>query len=298
VTPTLVDGLVRAAFARELLPSRLLWWFVAEGTAEWARVLRADLAPHLGGDDAARAAIAHAHATMLRRRYGVLREAIASLPAPSDRGIALTFGALARVASNVGAAWLFDDLGGAPRSVRDHAAAEELVAPLTMRARWEEVSCHLGELLIALTDELPARLPRARVVLGDLCFDAGARFGKKMRKAWRLGDAPGEALEVLRMSEYVFRVNPVHRAETNDDARSGMLEGSACPWYTAPGWNGAHCGIFGQFQSGISSAFGLRYHLTTTIPKHGGHTCRIDVKPLGEAPIALRRKDAARGVVS
>jgi hypothetical protein len=30
-------------------------------------------------------------------------------------------------------------------------------------------------------------------------------------------------------------------------------EGNACPWYSRPGWNGAHCGIFGQFQSGVSS---------------------------------------------
>ena len=47
-----------------------------------------------------------------------------------------------------------------------------------------------------------------------------------------------------------------------------------------------HCGIFGQFQSGISSVFGLRYQLTSTIPKHGGHTCRIDLRP-------LRKKDGS-----
>jgi hypothetical protein len=41
-----------------------------------------------------------------------------------------------------------------------------------------------------------------------------------------------------------------------------------------------HCGIFGQFQSGISSVFGLRYQLTQTIPKHGGSTCRIDLRPI------------------
>ena len=36
-----------------------------------------------------------------------------------------------------------------------------------------------------------------------------------------------------------------------------------------------------------SPVFGLRYHLSKTIPKHGGTTCRIDVKP-----IPLRKKDA------
>lgn len=67
---------------------------------------------------------------------------------------------------------------------------------------------------------------------------------------------------------------------SESDRQSGFLEGTACPWYSRPGWNGGHCGIFGQFQSGISSVFGLRYHLTKTIPKHGGSTCRIDLKPI------------------
>jgi hypothetical protein len=82
------------------------------------------------------------------------------------------------------------------------------------------------------------------------------------------------------MSEYVFRVNPEHWGKSDSARRTGYLEGTACPWFTAPGWNGAHCGIFGQFQAGISAVYGLRYHLTTTIPKHGGTTCRIDVKPI------------------
>jgi hypothetical protein len=82
-------------------------------------------------------------------------------------------------------------------------------------------------------------------------------------------------------------VNPEHWGEADEKANKGWLEGTACPWYDAPGWNGAHCGIFGQFQSGISAVFGLRYHLTTTIPKNGGHTCRIDVKPI--APSSLVR---------
>jgi hypothetical protein len=74
------------------------------------------------------------------------------------------------------------------------------------------------------------------------------------------------------MSEHVFQVNPNTGPRVTD---------------RRDGWNGAHCGIFGQPQSGIASAFGLRYHLSKTIPKHGGHTCRIDVKP-----IPLRRKEA------
>jgi hypothetical protein len=90
------------------------------------------------------------------------------------------------------------------------------------------------------------------------------------------------------MSEYVFRVNPEHWS--GSDGTAGFLEGSACLWWSRPGWNGAHCGIFGQFQSGIASAFGLRYHLSKTIPKHGGHTCRIDVKPIPATDLTRRAR--------
>ena len=114
-----------------------------------------------------------------------------------------------------------------------------------------------------------------------------------MKEAFRIEDLPPDppkvAMEILRMSEYVFRVNPEHWGESNGTA--GWLEGTACPWFTRPGWNGAHCGIFGQFQSGISSVFGLRYHLSKTIPKHGGHTCRIDVKPIPLVNITRRKAE-------
>lgn len=124
-----------------------------------------------------------------------------------------------------------------------------------------------------------------------------------MRDWFRIEDAPSDppkgAMEILRMSEYVFHVNPTHWG--GSDGTSGWLEDTACPWYTRPGWNGAHCGIFGQFspvgdrearQSGIASVFGLRYHLSKTIPKHGGQTCRIDVKPI-EKLVTLHRKATA-----
>jgi hypothetical protein len=142
---------------------------------------------------------------------------------------------------------------------------------------------HLGELLVVLTEDLPARVPHARKLLGDVCFAMGERFAARVKTAFDLGapdNAPAAAIEVLRMSEYVFRVNPRHWHEADAAARTGFLEGTACPWYDRPGWNGGHCGIFGQFQSGISSAFGLRYHLARTIPKHGGTTCRVDLKPI------------------
>jgi hypothetical protein len=128
-------------------------------------------------------------------------------------------------------------------------------------------------------------MERARPILGDMCFAAGVKYGKKMKRALALeGEEPALAIEVLRHSEYIFDVNPDHWG--GSDKSTGWLEGDACPWYTAPGWNGAHCGIFGQFQSGISSVFGLRYHLAKTIPKHGGSTCRVDLKPI---PLRLHK---------
>ncbi len=281
--PTFVDRAARELFRRERLPVRVRWWFVAEGMCEWYRLLAEDLAPYLGGRDGAKRALSEVSLPMFRRRYGLLSRAHPSLPddAREPRAIALVLGALYRVASNTGAAWIFAGAGGAPRAFRDHARAEAWIQPIPMVARWEELTHHLGELLVALTDGLPARMDRARPILGELCFAAGVRYARKMRRAFGLEGTVGEALEILRMSEYVFRVNPDHWGTTDERARTGFLEGTACPWYDAPGWNGAHCGIFGQFQSGIASAFGLRYHLTTTIPKHGGHTCRVDVRPAG-----------------
>lgn len=256
---------------------------------EWYSLLRRELAPHLGGPDGAARALAEVSRPMLLRRHALLRDAHPHLPAPdATRATGLLMGGLYRIASAPHAAWIFDAVGGAPRTFREHATSEKWLWPLSIEARWEEIANHLGELLIRMTEDLPAALPRIRPILGEVCFAAGDRFGKKIRRAFDLPSTPEAALEALRMSEYIFRVNPEHWGTTDNDRKTGYLEGTACPWYTAPGWNGAHCGIFGQFQSGIAAAFGLQYRLTTTIPKHGGHTCRIDVKPL-----PLRRKDEA-----
>lgn len=276
--PPLLAKLVREIFRREKIPTRLRWWFAAEGMCDWYGVLARDLGPHLGSLERAQRVLSEASAPMLSRRYAILRE---EFGLPRDRASSV-LGALYRLSSRPSRAWIFDALGPTPRSLIDHYRAERLIAPIDLQRRWEELTCHLGELLIALTDHLPAVMPRARGVLGEICWNAGVRFGLKMKRAFELDETPEAALELLRMGEYVFRVNPEHWGEAKE--KTGFLEGTACPWYTAPGWNGAHCGIFGQFQSGISSVFGLRYHLTTTIPKNGGHTCRIDVKP-----IALRR---------
>ena len=285
---------VRELFRRELLPARLRWWFAAEGMRDWYRVLAKGLAPHLGGDARARDVLAAHSVRVFERRYDVLWATHPSLPRRADepKSVGLLMGGLYRIASDPDAEWIFAHVGGAPRSLASHLRAEHLMATLTAEARWREVTTHLGEVLIALTEDLPRDLPRARPILGDLCFAAGQRFAAKMKRAYELPDegapgvnAPELATELLRMSEYIFRVNPDHWGEAHAATGAGWLEGTACPWYTAPGWSGVHCGIFGQFQSGISATFGLRYHLSQTIPKHGGGTCRIDLKP-----IPLRRK--------
>jgi hypothetical protein len=284
---TLVGKLTREVYRRELLPARARWWLAAEGMCDWYRVLGSRLRPHVADS---RTLLAELSVRMFERRYAALREAhpSARLPSPDGRPrlIAQVMRGLYRVDRSSNSAWIFvDDAKVTPLGrVADRVRTHQLLAPLSSEARWREVTAHLGELLIVLTEDLPAHLPHARKILGDICFAAGARFAERVKKTMGIADAPDNApaaaMEVLRMSEYVFRVNPEHWGETDAAARTGFLEGTACPWFMRPGWNGAHCGIFGQFQSGIASVFDLRYLLSKTIPKHGGHTCRIDLKPI------------------
>lgn len=283
----------RLLYRRELLPVRARWWLAAAGMRDWFRVLGRDLRPHLGEE--ARPVLADAARRLFDRRYDVLRGAYPALPDryADARAQALLMAGLYRMNARPGAAWILSRCGGPPADIVEWVRARRLLHALPAQARWEEMAAQLGELLIVLTEDLPARLPHARRILGEICFRAGARYAERVRSLLDLpgpgsADAPALAIEVLRMSEYIFHVNPEHWGAADGAAQTGWLEGTACPWYTRPGWNGAHCGIFGQFQSGISSVFGLRYHLSQTIPKHGGGTCRIDLKP-----IPLRRRDRA-----
>jgi hypothetical protein len=275
--PSALATFSREVYRRELLPPRALWWLAAAGMRDWYRVLGKRLQPHLEQD--AKALLAELSVRMFERRRDALAPAI-QLQEMRDLGLLMS--ALYRADGDAKARWIFDGVGGAPRGPRETLRARLLLSRLDTKQRWREVATHLGELLIVLTEDLPAHLPHARKILGDICFDAGARYATRVKKMLSLPDEPDDAprlaMEVLRMSEYVFQVNPEHWQES--DGTSGWLEGTACPWWERPGWNGAHCGIFGQFQSGIASVFGLRYHLTKTIPRHGGHTCRIDVKPI------------------
>ena len=160
--------------------------------------------------------------------------------------------------------------------------ARALVRGLDAEAKWREVTVHLGEMLIVLTEELPDRLPRARQILATMCHGMGRRYARAMIGALALrADRPvANAIEVLRTSEYVFRVNPNHEVGADEARGEGFIDGDACPWYPRPGWAPIHCGIFGQFQAGVCEELGLSYKLTTTIPKHGGDRCRVDLRPL------------------
>ena len=273
---------LREAYRHEMIPARVRWWLAAEGMRDWYRVVARGLEPSLGAE--AKPVLSRIGARMFSRRWDVMME---KWPHLRRGNCAHVMSALYR--TNPKTTWIFDAMGGVARGPIEKARAMRLLFPLRPRDRWEEITVHLGELLIVLTEDLPAHVPHARKLLGDVCFAMGARFAERVKKAFGMDDvanAPEAAIEVLRMSEYVFRVNPEHWHDANAESSTGFLEGTACPWYARPGWNGAHCGIFGQFQSGISSAFGLRYHLARTIPKHGGTTCRVDLKPiqLGRAP--------------
>lgn len=273
---------LREAFRREALPKAVLHLLAADGLSNYYRMFRAGLAPHVGGPREAEALLASTTARAFQRRYELLRREHASLPSVADepRAVGLVMGALSLSALRPRSAFMFAGVGGAPASPLDHARALRWIAPLSATQRWEELTTHLGETLIALTEELPKTLKGANAILGRVCFEGGAKYATNLKCALRLPDHPDSAIEVLRMGEYVFRVNPEHWHASDGATMSGYLEGTACPWWSAPGWGGMHCGIFGQYQSGIASVFGMKYHLTQTIPKHGGHTCRIDLRPL------------------
>jgi hypothetical protein len=274
-----IERAMREVYRREMLPPAALWWLAADGTGMWFSMLRRGLERPMGSREAAEREIAKAVARVYTRRWGLLRERYPMLPDDVDAP-ARILGALTFSALRPRARWVFKGFGKPPTRKRDQLRLERELWPISIEERWRECTTHLGETLIELTRSMPAVLPGANAVLGQICFEGGRHAGERAKKAFGLPDTPESAIEVLRMSEYVFRVNPEHWHEADAANQTGMLEGTACPWFTAPGWSMMHCGIFGQFQSGISSVFGLRYQLTQTIPKHGGSTCRIDLRPI------------------
>lgn len=294
------ERVLREAYRREQLPSAVLWTLAADGMHAWYAMLRRGLTPVLGSRERAEEEIVKAATIAYRKRWASLLERHPTIDGDAQQA-ARVLGALSMVARDPKRrAWPFRGLGGAPPTRRrDHLAMEFALRDVPVIDRWHEVTTHLGEILIALTQTLPLAVPTgANAALGQICFDGGRASAEQAKKTFALPDVPESAIEVLRMSEYVFRVNPHHWHEADATANTGMIEGTACPWFTSPGWSMMHCGIFGQFQAGISSVFGLRYQLTKTIPKHGGTTCRIDLRPLKRkdgSSVALPGSSVARG---
>ncbi len=279
----MLQQVMRQVLAREAIPARPRWWMAASGMRDWYGFLGSRLRAHLG--ERSRTIVSRAAVRTLTRRAEALRAAgaLAIDPtAPSD--VALLGAGLYRIYAAPKAAWILEAAPGMRSGASAWWRARRLVAPLDAEARWREVTVHLGELLVVMTEDLPAELAHARRILGDICKEAGGRYARRMMKAWGIdrtpSDAPGLAIEILRTSEYLFRVNPEHWSESDAAKGTGYLEGTACPWFDRPGWNGAHCGIFGQFQAGVTAELGLKYILEKTIPKHGGDTCRVELKPL------------------
>lgn len=271
----------REVYRREAMPAALRWTLTAQGMRDYFRAMARALTPHVGGE--ARAIVSSLGSEMFRRRYDALCDTHGELPRGDLRAIALLMGGLYQLPFSRRHGWIVDGLGGPPRGAREHLRALSLLRTLDTEGRWREVSVHLGELLIVTTETLPARLPRARQIVAAMCHEMGARYARHVRRAFELDDTKpvANAIEVLRTSEYLFRVNPEHESGADERARHGFIDGNACPWYPRPGWGQVHCGIFGQFQAGVCSEFGLGYQLTTTIPKHGGDHCRVDMKPIG-----------------
>lgn len=270
----------REMYRREAIPATLRWTLAARGMRDWLALVARALREPLG--DRSRPVVARIAAEMFRRRYDALREEHPTLPyeAAVPRAPTLLFAALYQLPMEPRRAWIFSALG-APRR-REAPQAWLLMRELDHEARWRELSVHLGEMLIVLTERLPDEVPRARQIVAKLCHDMGVAYARRMRRALALpGDRPvANAIEILRTSEYLFRVNPEHTSEADEVERTGFIDGNACPWWSRPGWQPVHCGIFGQFQAGVCSVFDLRYQLTTTIPKHGGDHCRVDLKPV------------------
>jgi len=262
-------------YRREALPTHLRWTLAAAGVRDWIRGLSKALREDLGTE--AKPTMQRMTAELFSRRFAALRERHPWLP-DDPRGPAIAMHGLYLMELNANARWMLSDLGGPVRG-RERLRSARWTLRLSPEARWVEVATHLGELLIVLTERLPAHLPKARARIAEICFAMGERYARHVRDAFQLtGDPVEQAIEVLRIGEYVFHVNPSHTH--GSDGRQGFLEGDACLWHPRPGWQRGHCGIFGQFQAGVCSVFGLRYQLGTTIPKHGGDVCRVELTPI------------------
>lgn len=276
---------LRAAFAAEAVDHRSLWLLASEGLAAWLRFVDRDLGGHLDDRRRARILLGDAFAALIRRRAAALPEGLAAeLDDGDPQALRALFEALYPGMVARSTRWALDALAPPPGAAARLRAWRRLRA-LGAEGRWLEVSCHLGELVIVLSELLPARgVPRAVAWLGDACHAFGVEVGELAASIFDLPPTPESAVETLRMGELLFRVNPEHVSGADAGAGTGYIEGNACLWYERPGWGPIHCGILGRFQAGVSEVFGLRYTFGHTIPKNGGSSCRITLHPLADAP--------------
>ncbi len=265
--------LTREVFRREAIPAIGRWTLVALSMQTWLRGLARGLRPALG--DEAGATVQELFAEVLKRRGEVLLRANV-IRTPAD--VVPFFRALYQIDLSPRAAWLF----GPRVSRRARLRGYRLASRMTSTERWVEVATHAGELLVVATERLPDRFPRAVATLGDIFFEMGRAEARSFQQ--KHPDATGArgAVELLRMGEYVFHVNPSHETgfDTGDPKAQNYLVGDACLWHPRPGWDRLHCGVFGRFQAGVCQEFGLNYKLDKTIPKHGGDSCRVVFSPL------------------
>ncbi|HRI69537.1 MAG TPA: oxygenase MpaB family protein [Polyangium sp.] len=283
---------MRAAFATESVDPRLLWMFASEGLAAWLRHIEVALAEHLEDRQRARRILATVYGEMLQRRVLALPSPIATILTRSDASsIRAFFEALSPGPIARSVRWIFEGFSPDAPSLGTLAEAWRRVESLDAKWRWLEVSHHLGEMAIVLTERLPEfDVPRAIGWLGDTCHGFGKEIGELFVEMYQMPRTMESAIETLRMGEFLFRVNPEHSSGTDEGAQTGFIEGSACLWYTRPGWKQVHCGVLGRFQAGISEVFGHSYSLTQTIPKHGGDSCRTTMAPIQPKTQAPRAK--------
>src|SRR6185295_9252743 len=121
------------------MPARVRWWLAAAGMCDWYRVLARQMEPVVAPRDP-RALLSAISVRMFERRGAVLHVHDAR-----DRTALMR--ALYRIGAHPKAAWIFgDDRPTFAARVR----GRRLLARMTPLERWNEVTTHLGELLIVL----------------------------------------------------------------------------------------------------------------------------------------------------
>ncbi|MBK9264181.1 MAG: DUF2236 domain-containing protein [Polyangiaceae bacterium] len=287
---------LRASFNGEAVEPWALWLVASEGTAGWMRYLESALGEHLDDRYRARAIMTAACGEMFRRRGLALAAPLKeALEGRSPADVRAFFEALYPGPIGASIRWSLDGIARESPGIAASARAWRLAGKVDAKTRWLEVSHHLGELTIVLTELLPKEnVPRAIGWLGDTSHAFGKEVAELAASLFGMPPTMESAIETLRMGEFLFRVNPEHTSGVGDEQKPGFIEGSACLWYERPGWKQVHCGVLGRFQAGISEVFGQTYSLTQTIPKHGGDTCRISMSPIQLRVGAERTKTPVR----